>query len=188
MRRVVQEQPLPLVLYNMPALTKMKFELLTLQTLAPIDRIIGIKDSSGDIAYFAQLMSLRALRPEWSILVGPEKLLPAALQLGADGGVCGGANLFPTLFSEYHCAAVAGNKARTEELSLLITELQALYEIGQEPSRFIKATKCALSLMGICNDLPAEPFQRFTPVERKKLQSVLEKIQPRIESVERTNG
>ncbi len=40
------------------------------------ERIVGIKDSSGDLKYFESLMSLRAARPDWSIMIGPEAMLP----------------------------------------------------------------------------------------------------------------
>src|SRR5690606_12722929 len=97
--RILFEQlPLPLVLYNMPSLTKVWFEIDTLRQLASLQRIVGIKDSSGDLAYFERLMGLRELRPDWSIMIGPEALLPEAMRLGGDGGVAGGANIFPRLF------------------------------------------------------------------------------------------
>ncbi len=114
---IVQQLPLPLVLYNMPGLTKVWFELETLRELAQLDGIIGIKDSSGDLEYFESLMSLRELRPDWSIMIGPEHLLPRAMELGGDGGVSGGANVFPRLFVECYRAAAAGNSARVAELS-----------------------------------------------------------------------
>jgi 4-hydroxy-tetrahydrodipicolinate synthase len=36
--------------------------------------------------------------------------------------------------------------------------------------------KCACSLLGICDDLMAEPFERFRPTERAKIKSVLESL------------
>lgn len=88
-RNIVAELPLPLVLYNMPSLTKVWFELATLEKLTDVEQIIGIKDSSGDLAYFERLMSLRKSRPDWSIMIGPEAMLPRAIELGGDGGVAG---------------------------------------------------------------------------------------------------
>lgn len=177
-RNIVAELPLPLVLYNMPSLTKVWFELATLEKLTDVEQIIGIKDSSGDLAYFERLMSLRQSRPDWSIMIGPEAMLPQAMELGGDGGVAGGANVFPRLFVECYQAAAAGNRSRVAELSSTINELQRIYEIGKYASRFIKATKCALSLLGICDDFMAEPFHRFHPPERKRVQEILDTINP----------
>ena len=54
--------------------------------------------------------------------------------------------------------------------------LQEIYEIGKYASRHIKATKSALSLLGICNDLPADPFNRFLEPERNRVAEILRDI------------
>jgi 4-hydroxy-tetrahydrodipicolinate synthase len=173
---IAAELPLPLVLYNMPSLTKVWFEFETLQKLTANERIEGIKDSSGDLDYFARLMTLRELRPDWSIMIGPEALLPQAMRLGADGGVSGGANVFPQLFVECYRSALAGNTASLSVAEDSISKLQQIYDIGKYGSRHIKATKCALSLLGICDDFMAEPFHRFRQPERERVRQVLESL------------
>lgn len=179
---LVVELPLPLVLYNMPALTKVWFELPTLQRLASIERIIGIKDSSGDLDYFGRLMSLRAMRPDWSIMIGPEAMLPRAMAIGGDGGVAGGANAFPRMFVDCYEAACSGDADRIAQTQSRIESLQRIYEIGKYPSRYIKATKCALSLLGICDDFMAEPFHRFRSPERERVQDILNSLSPDLKS------
>jgi 4-hydroxy-tetrahydrodipicolinate synthase len=47
---LVPQLPLPLVLYNMPSLTKVWFDFETLQKLTALPQIVGLKDSSGDLA------------------------------------------------------------------------------------------------------------------------------------------
>lgn len=179
-QNLVKELPVPLVLYNMPSLTKVWFELETLEKLAAIEQIVGIKDSSGDLDYFGRLMSLRQLRPDWSIMIGPEAMLPEAMRLGADGGVAGGANIFPTLFVKCYQAAVAGDDPRVRELSQTINDLQRIYDIGKYASRFIKATKCSLSLRGLCDDFMAEPFHRFHAADRDRVNAILTSVSSRV--------
>jgi len=89
---------LPLMLYNFPGMTKVWFEIETLKHLTEIEGIAGVKDSSGDIGYYRELCKLKKLRPDWSIFIGPEALMPLSLDLGGDGGVSGGANVYPKLF------------------------------------------------------------------------------------------
>jgi 4-hydroxy-tetrahydrodipicolinate synthase len=173
---IVPELPLPLMLYNMPELTKVWFELDSLRYLAELPGIVGIKDSSGDLAYFERLVALRKLRPDWSLMVGPEHLLVDAIRLGADGGVSGGANIFPRLFVSCCRAAMDGDEARAQQLIAVIDDLQRIYKIGKYASRYIKATKCALSLLGICDDFMAEPFHRFRPVHRAAVEQILSEI------------
>ncbi|WP_437202828.1 dihydrodipicolinate synthase family protein [Planctomicrobium sp. SH664] len=172
-QRLVAELPLPLMLYNMPGLTKIWFEVDTVRKLADIDQVVGIKDSSGDIDYFRALLELRAQRPDWSFLIGQEAMLSTAIELGGQGAVAGGANVIPALFVECYQAAVAGNVERVRKLNQTIGEFQKIYEIGKYGSRFIKATKCALSVLSICDDFMAEPFNRFHPADREKVQRIL---------------
>lgn len=179
-RNLVPELSLPIMLYNMPSLTKVWFDLDTLQQLAQIEQVVGIKDSSDDIDYFGRLMSLRTLRPDWSILLGPESKIGEAMALGGDGAVTGGANVFPTLFVQCYHAAVAGDTERVNQLNHTIHEFQRIYEIGKYASRYIKATKCALSIQGICDDFLAEPFDRFHAPERARVQALLQTIEAHV--------
>ena len=142
-QRLTAELPLPLMLYNMPSLTKVWFDVDTLAKLTAIDSILGIKDSSGDLEYFHSLMGLRAQRPDWSILIGPEAMICEAMELGGDGGVCGGANVLPELFVGCYQAVVRGDRAEAERLRSQIVAFQEIYTIGKYASRFIKATKSA---------------------------------------------
>ncbi|MCY2950650.1 MAG: dihydrodipicolinate synthase family protein [Planctomycetota bacterium] len=56
-KAIVERQGLPVVLYNIPALTKMGYEVETVRRLAEMGRVVGIKDSSGDIGYLRDLMA-----------------------------------------------------------------------------------------------------------------------------------
>jgi dihydrodipicolinate synthase/N-acetylneuraminate lyase len=91
---LVPELPLPLYLYNMPALTKVSYELETVRHAMDLPRVVGLKDSSGNLDYFKRAAGLLKHRPDWSLLIGPEEKLLAALQLGGHGGVSGGATCF----------------------------------------------------------------------------------------------
>jgi Co/Zn/Cd efflux system component len=48
-----------------------------------------------------------------------------------------------------------------------------LYTVGRHKSAIIKGLKCALSLLGVCDDFMAEPFQRFREPERGQVRSHL---------------
>ncbi|TWT75338.1 dihydrodipicolinate synthase family protein [Allorhodopirellula solitaria] len=168
--------PLPLMLYNMPQLTKVWFEIDTLRRLSAIDGIVGVKDSSGDMDYFAQLCQLKQDRPDWSILLGPEAKLAEAHALGGDGGVCGGANVAPRLFTSCFESLQERDASAVDSIQQKIDRFQDIYDIGKYASRHIKATKAAASLIGICNDLPADPFHAFAQPERERVAEILRSI------------
>ncbi|GAA5508966.1 dihydrodipicolinate synthase family protein [Novipirellula caenicola] len=172
-QNIAQQVPLPIMLYNMPGLTKVWYEIETLRTLSSIPSIIGVKDSSGDLDYFGQVCQLKLDRPDWTVLLGPEALLQEAHRLGGDGGVNGGANVMPELFVQCYNALRDGDEATVTERRELILEFQKIYEVGKYASRHIKATKSALSLIGICSDLPADPFHPFLAPQRERVAEVL---------------
>jgi 4-hydroxy-tetrahydrodipicolinate synthase len=178
---LVPELPLPLFLYNMPSLTKVAFELDTVRRAMEAPRVVGLKDSSGDMAYFWGAAALLPRRVDWSLLIGPEERLMEALQAGAHGGVCGGANLFPALYVGLFRACQAGDAGRAAQLHAQVLRVsEALYRIGRHPSAFIKGVKCALSCLGICDDFMAEPFHRFRAAERAQVERRLPDLQAEI--------
>ncbi|MGN6135475.1 MAG: dihydrodipicolinate synthase family protein, partial [Aureliella sp.] len=82
-------------------------------------------------------------------------------------------NIFPRLFVDFYEAAASGDAQRLAEVRAKVQALQAIYDIGKYASRYIKATKCALSLEGICDDCMAEPFDRFHAPERERVREIL---------------
>lgn len=174
---LVPELPLPLFLYNMPALTKVTFELETVRRAMDNPRIIGLKDSSGNMIYFHRAVGLLKHRPDWTLLVGPEEMLADAVFAGGHGGVNGGANFHPRLYVELFRAAQAGDTARVRELHAQVMHISDnLYRIGRHSSAIIKGIKCALSLLSVCDDFMAEPFHRFREPERARVQQLLSEI------------
>ena len=171
------ELPLPLFIYNMPSLTKVYYELDTVRRAMDQERIVGLKDSSGNMLYFHQVADLLKQRPDWSLLIGPEELLVDAINAGGHGGVNGGANLFPKLYVQLCAAAQAGDLARTRELRAQVMRVSnSLYRIGRYSSSIIKGLKCALACRGICDDFLAEPFHRFRAEEHTRVKSVLAEL------------
>jgi 4-hydroxy-tetrahydrodipicolinate synthase len=181
---LVPELPLPLFLYNMPALTKVSFELETVRRAMDEPRIVGLKDSSGNMVYFHRAVGLLPRRPDWSLLIGPEELLADAIFAGAHGGVSGGANLFPKLYVRLAQAARAGEVGRARQLHAQVMRISnSLYQVGHHPSGIIKGIKCALACLGVCDDFMAEPFHRFRAEERQRVERQLAELADEIEKL-----
>jgi dihydrodipicolinate synthase/N-acetylneuraminate lyase len=178
LEHLLPELPLPLYLYNMPALTKVALAPDTVRWAMDQPRIIGLKDSSGDLGYFNRLLTLLPARPDWSLLMGPEEMLAASVLMGGHGGVAGGANLFPRLYVDTVAAARAGDLPRARALHERIMQVSTrLYAIGRHPSAVIKGIKGALQCLGICDDFMAEPFHRFRDPERQRVREAVGQLQ-----------
>jgi 4-hydroxy-tetrahydrodipicolinate synthase len=177
LEHLTPELPLPLFLYNMPSLTKAVFEPQTVKAAAQINGIVGIKDSSGNMAYFHQLQFVLQDRPDFSLLMGHEELLAEAVLLGASGGVCGGANILPKLYVDIYNAACSRDLETMEALHKRVMRIStSIYGVGRYQSSYLKGLKCSLSCMGICSDFLAEPFHRFRNVEHNVIHRHLEEL------------
>ncbi len=178
LEHLISELPLPLFLYNMPALTKVHIEAETIRWALDQPRIAGLKDSSGDLAYFKDAAAMLVQRPDWSLFIGPEEKLFDALQAGGHGGVSGGANLFPKLYVQLCAAHRTGDLDRAQALQKQIQSVSdSLYRIGKHSSSIIKGIKCALACLGVCNDFMAEPFHRFRAEERALVQNRMKELE-----------
>jgi 4-hydroxy-tetrahydrodipicolinate synthase len=169
---VVQEQPLPVLLYNFPALTGTAYEVETVARLSELPRVIGIKDSSGDGSYLRRLLG-RVARPDWGVLVGAELLLAQAVMDGASGGVPVGALIDPALFASLYDAAVARDRPRVELLNERLRLIDRIYRLSAGMPSVIRGVKCAVSMMGLCDGRMAPPHRSCDPRERQVIAECL---------------
>ena len=90
---VADASPIPLILYNMPGNTGVNMDAATMLHLAQHPRIIGVKDTAGDMT---QLGTLCARAPKgFSIFAGSGNYFLPALSFGVMGGTLAVANLYP---------------------------------------------------------------------------------------------
>jgi 4-hydroxy-tetrahydrodipicolinate synthase len=106
---IVQEIPLPILLYNIPQATLHPVSPATVATLARDARVLGIKDSAGNFEAFLRMVAVKKTRPAFRVLQGNESLAAASLLHGGDGLVPGLANLVPALFVSLREAARVGD-------------------------------------------------------------------------------
>lgn len=172
-----KDLPLPLFLYNMPVHTKISFAPATIRRIAENPNVIGFKDSSANGAYFHSVMYEMRERKDFSLLVGTEEMTGEMVLMGAHGGVNGGANMFPKLYVALYNAARNGDLAKLNNLQQKVMQISSsIYTIGHHGSSYLKGLKCALSLLGVCNDFLAAPFNHFEQPERDKVKRALDNL------------
>jgi 4-hydroxy-tetrahydrodipicolinate synthase len=162
--------PLPFFLYNIPSHTRNSFDRESVKAISAHPKFLGIKDSTGDFNYLQGLVSDYAGRPDCSVLVGPEEMMVQCVLAGADGGVCGGANLWPALYVKACQAAKAGNLALAREHQAKIQQLSdSIYRIAG----YLRGMKCALELAGVCSGAMTEPFAPLQGEQREQVRAGL---------------
>lgn len=141
---LAEKVDLPIVLYNVPGRTVTDIKPETVAELARRfpDRIIGIKDASGDMT---RLTAHRlALGPDFIQLCGNDDM---ALQYNAGGGVgCISvtANVAPRLCAEFQAACGSGDMARAHALNERLFPLhQALFtDASPGPVKYAMTRVC----------------------------------------------
>lgn len=177
LQRIMVQMPLPLFIYNMPVHTKVVFEPETVKAVADIPGIVGIKDSSSNLAYFKQVQYALRDRDDFTFMVGPEEFMSEFVLTGGHGGVNGGANMFPKLYVGLYNASVERDFSKINPLQQKVMQISStIYKTGHFGSSYLKGLKCALSVIGICNDFMAEPFHRFKQAEREKIIRFLDEL------------
>lgn len=153
---------IPVVLYNMPSCCKTVIEASTLLTLADHPNVVGLKDSSGDIAYFRRMVGLLEGR-DFPVMIGPEHLLWTALRAGGTGGVNGGALMWPQLYSTLCNAHVAGNRELAAACDAMIQKVnQCVYKERGGRRMTTEAIKVVLEAKGICQRWVAPPLETIS--------------------------
>src|SRR5690606_34241198 len=132
---------LPIVLYNVPGRTVTDLLPETVIELARRfpDRIVSLKDASGDLQRVVQ--HRMALGEGFNQLSGDDPLALAGYALGQVGCISVTANVAPKLCAEFHAAAAAGEWQRARELNERLFPLHKALFADASPA----PTKYALS-------------------------------------------
>ena len=111
----------PVILYSMPDLTGIKIEPETAARLSEHENIIGIKDSSNDVAKMSDTVA--RVQEGFAVTVGNGTVFNEALQAGAIGGILAVGCVVPELCLEIYRAIKAGENARASSLQEKLTPL-----------------------------------------------------------------
>jgi 4-hydroxy-2-oxoglutarate aldolase len=134
----------PVLIYNIPKYTHLSLAPGLLQQLAGHERIIGVKDSSGDLK---NLAAFREAVPSWTVLAGSASLLCAGLELGCQGGVVGVACYAPGLCVSLVREFQQGDRAAAERIQERVTPLDKEV-VGKHGPAGVKAAMDAVGLYG----------------------------------------
>jgi dihydrodipicolinate synthase/N-acetylneuraminate lyase len=161
-RAVADASPVPVIIYNIPKYTHLALDPALLQQLAGHERIVGVKDSSGDLK---SLAAYRAAVPQWSVLAGSASLLYAGLELGCQGGVIGVACYAPQLCVQLMAEFAKGDRAAAGRLQERITPLDKEI-VGKLGPAGVKA---AMDAVGLYGGPPRPPLAPLSPADRERV-------------------
>ena len=139
-----------------------------------MERVVGIKDSSGDLAFMMRMIaSIRPYRPEFSFLTGWEAVLVPMLMVGADGGTHATSGVVPELTRQMFELA---RSRQYEQAMTLQYRLLELFDAMFYPADFPEGFRAAVELRGFAMGAGRQPLSATQKVDREKLQRVLQCI------------
>lgn len=168
---VAANSDLPIVLYNIPALTGERLDVETVVELSGVENIIGIKDTSGDMTYHRRLID--ETPAEFSVLQGSTDLAVVSLDTGADGIIAGPANIFPHVLAEIYEAHKQEERERAIELMNAVVN-PILTATSDVPTA--AALKYLLTFTECATGSPLPPLPQLTESERDALKECYQDV------------
>ncbi len=168
-QRLADASPIPLLLYNIPHLTKVALTPAMVARLAKHPKICGIKDSSRDLEFFQGVIDATSGQPAFSVLTGTDTLLMASLVAGGDGTIAASANLAPSWPVELYRLIKNQEWDAARDLQFRLQRLVLACRRGSFPAGW----KAALELAGICSGLTVPPTESLSTDLRVGLQPIL---------------
>jgi 4-hydroxy-tetrahydrodipicolinate synthase len=161
---------LPILVYNVPGRTGLNVTAETLQQLASIDNIVGVKEASGNIGQMAQIC--QAMPKTFAVLSGDDSLTLPLMAMGGVGVISVASNEIPAEMSQLCEACLKNDFATAREIHARYLPLMEVNFIESSPG----PVKAAMAMMGLL-----EPYYRLPMVpprteSRAKIEKVLNKV------------
>ena len=164
---VADTSPLPILIYNVPQNTGVVIDSATIALLAVHERIVGVKDSSGNLGALAE--TIRLTPPDFQVLVGNAGILYPAILMGAVGAILAVACVAPEASVAVLKAAKAGDHERARGLQERLSPLArwVTTDLG------IAGLKASLDLAGYRGGVPRSPLRPLTDENRGLLAAAM---------------
>jgi len=168
---IARNAPIDVTLYNIPMFAS-PIDVATIQRLAEFPRIIGIKDSTGDVAFMMRMIAaVRPNRPDFTFLTGWDVVLLPMLLIGADGGTNASSNVAPELMRHLYDLATSGQY----ELALALqNKILALFDTMLFPFEFPDGFRAGAELRGFQFGAGRQPQTDKQRHERARLADQLQ--------------
>ncbi len=166
--RVADASKVSILLYSVPQYTGVSLLAATVGRLAEHPNIVGMKDSSGDMSLFADLIAMTP--DDFSVFVGSAPTLLTALSLGAVGGILAVANVLPAacnrLYQLYHEGKIEEARKMQFKINPLAKAVTSKYGVA--------GLKAALDLANYFGGDPRPPLLK---ADEKAIQELEHLIQ-----------
>jgi 4-hydroxy-tetrahydrodipicolinate synthase len=178
-REIALNTPIDITLYNIPAFAS-PIDVSTAQRLAEFPRIIGIKDSSGDISHMLRMIAaIEPHRPDFIFLTGWEPAMVPMLAMGCHGGTFALSGVVPEVTRKLYNLTIAGKMAEARQLQMRLTDLFDRIVCGAD---FPNGVRISIELRGFQFGASRQPIGCGQQLDRGRVAHDIEKIVASVES------
>lgn len=168
-QHVAEASPVPIILYHIPRITKVPITVEAVAKLIEHPNIIGIKDSSGEFAYFEEIARLAEHVPGFTVLTGSDSMLAASLFVGGHGIIGAGVNIAPDVAVAVYQAAMSGDRNKAIAMQHKLSDAVSACRVGVFPAAY----KAQFALKGLCGPHMAWPIPSLNEAEMEQLRKNL---------------
>ena len=171
-KEIADNTPIDVTLYNIPMFAS-PIDVPTVKRLAEeCPKIIGIKDSSGDIPHMIRMIqAVRPSRPEFSFLTGWDAALMPMLLVGCDGGTNASSGVVPELTRKLYDLTTS---YRIDEARDLQYDIVKLFDAMILSVEFPDGFRTAVRLRGFDTGVGRQPLSDDQQADLAKLADTLQ--------------
>jgi len=167
----------PLIIYNIPTMSKVSIPLNVIESLLGHPKLAGIKDSENNPARLEELLRRFGKRPDFAIFVGVGALMEKGLKLGAVGIVPSVGNLIPDVCRNLCVSAGRGDWVAANGHFSRMNTVAALYQKGRTLNESLTVLKAAVSCRGLCAPHVLPPLHPLSETELISLRGQMSQLQ-----------
>lgn len=165
---VADASPVPVMIYNMPGnAAGIDLDAETVLALATHPNIVGLKDSSGNVAKLAEVVA--GARPDFVALAGSAGFLLPALVVGARGAIAALANVAPRECLQLMALHERGELGEARTLQARLVPPNTVVTSGYG----VAGLKAALQFVAHYGGEPRRPLAPLGQGERVRLRGLL---------------
>ncbi len=166
-RAIVEAVDVPLVVYNVPGRTGCNVDPATLERLAALPRVVGVKEASGNMTQICEVCA--RVPAGFAVLSGDDALALPAMAVGARGVISVAANEAPGPMAALAAAALAGDVDRARVLHTRLLPLMLVNFLESNPI----PVKAALARLGLIEEVYRLPLVPPRPETRARVERAL---------------
>jgi 4-hydroxy-2-oxoglutarate aldolase len=171
---VADAAPVPVLLYNVPAVTGVNLTPDAVGRLAAHPNIIGVKETGSDTAQVAAFIEAAAGAGDFAVIAGSAPTFYPSLCVGATGGILAVSCVLPALAVQLHEHFRAGRHAEARGLQRRLTPLAKLVTTGLG----VAGLKKAMDAAGFAGGEPRAPLGPLTPEAASQVRDAVAAFTP----------